>query len=57
MEYLTCPKCGVLDNKKHIGTAVTMVCPDCNQGEKNKYHQPLAGLCRECCPTGYGTKN
>ena len=53
--FLTCPQCGKIDNNKHVGTLKIMSCPDCCQGELNSYNKPLAGLCRDCCPTGHGT--
>ena len=56
MKFVKCKKCGKLDNTKHIGTSITMICPDCNQGKLNKYGKPLAELCRKCCKTNHGTK-
>ena len=55
--WLKCADCGKTDKteKGYIGTQPTMVCPDCNKGNTNKYGAPLAQLCRGCCPTGHGT--
>jgi hypothetical protein len=53
-----CLKCGHIDINAptHTGTASTMCCPDCNQGKVNKYGAKLAQYCRNCCPTGHGTR-
>lgn len=56
--FLKCGKCGKTDRTGpgHIGTQVMMVCPDCTQGAVNDHGKPLAGLCRDCCPTGHATR-
>lgn len=55
---ITCLECGQIDYDKpgYVGTSTLMTCPDCNKGKMNKYNQPLAQLCRKCCPTWHQTK-
>ena len=57
-EWLACSICGKEDKTEgnKVGTKWSLICPDCNDGIINKYNQPLATLCRECCPTGHGTR-
>ena len=54
MKYkpVKCVKCGKLDatTKGHVGTSVTMHCPDCCASS-----DPHATMCRDCCITGHGT--
>jgi len=57
MTYVVCAKCGkkdkpikavikngVIVTQHNTGTAITMRCSDC------------AKYCRDCCPTGHGTR-
>ena len=50
---LTCETCGRRDVSEpgHVGTDVKMRCPDCCNAT-----DPHARKCRNCCPTGHGTK-
>ena len=60
--WLVCSVCGKTDKTDttvvphHIGTKVVMGCPDCSQGKTNDYGKPVASMCRDCCPTGHGTR-
>ena len=52
MEHSKCKKCGKTDS-----IIKTLVCRDCDSpANLNDYGQPLANLCRDCCPTGHGTR-
>lgn len=64
MKYLKCAKCKKIDKPQkaviengivivpyNCGTAIDMRCPDCNE-----FGKPYAILCRDCCPTGHGTR-
>ena len=49
-----CIHCGILDQNSpgHVGTDKTMKCPDCHVRATGEY----VAMCRECCPTGHGTR-
>jgi hypothetical protein len=57
VKSVKCSRCGKVDYDRrdetgflHIGTAASMSCYDCNNGQTAK-----ATLCRDCCPTRHGT--
>ena len=52
-KWLKCSKCGVVDksDKTHVGTKDVMRCEDCAASG-----DPHATMCRNCCPTGHGTR-
>jgi len=60
-DAVVCKVCGRVDindyniNPHHIGTRRTMVCYDCGEILNDAGH-PQASMCRNCCPTGHGTK-
>lgn len=60
--WLRCAKCGKIDKTDksviphHIGTKTIMGCKDCSYGKLNSYGHPIASMCRDCCPTGHGTR-
>jgi len=65
-KYVTCVKCGKVDKPRkptfdadgvtittyNTGTATVMKCQDCGGNSHDKH----ALRCRECCPTGHGTR-
>lgn len=60
--WLKCEKCGKVDKTDetvtphHIGTRESMGCRHCSNGKVNAYGNPVASMCRDCCPTGHGTR-
>lgn len=52
--YVKCIKCGKVDKPteqpRNTGTSTTMRCVDCDTGDMR------AKMCRNCCPTGHGTR-
>ena len=72
IRYLRCAKCGcdatprrakIVDGKieveAEVGTSTLMRCKDC--AEKLHVSEPpltsgYATMCRDCCPTGHGTR-
>jgi len=64
--YVTCAQCGKVDKPRkpafdadgvtittyNTGTATVMKCQDCGGNSHDKH----ALRCRECCPTGHGTR-
>lgn len=64
-QWVMCSKCGTFDASykakfgvgvmlypAHIGTANTMRCSDCCTPPS-----VIAGMCRNCCPTGHATRS
>jgi len=66
VKFLICSKCKQKAETKTnviphiIGTSIKMHCSDCDGLEHPidmpRYQGGLATMCRECCPTGHGTK-
>jgi len=58
MYYVNCRKCGKVDKPNrtsmphNVGTSTKMVCRDCSDFPGDG----RAKLCRDCCPTGHGTR-
>ena len=61
-KYVKCTKCATLDISRpgHVGTKDSMRCIDCGGVSSTEYQgRPLgnfASSCRNCCPTGHGTR-
>ncbi len=62
---VVCVRCGDIDTnrKGHIGTHKAMFCPDCGESPGGVYPSKHAARvtgyaqrCRDCCPTGHGTR-
>lgn len=55
-KWLRCSECGALDistKAGHVGTFASMRCPDCSDSPDVR---AAATKCRNCCPTGHGTR-